>query len=58
VHQHYVREAIENEDIRLFYVPTKKMLVDLLIKVFGKSEHQRLCELIGLRKIQHHKLGR
>jgi len=53
MHQHYVREAIENGDIRLSYVPTKEMLADLLTKALGKSEHQRLCALIGLRETQH-----
>ncbi len=49
VHSHYVREAVENSLVKLEYVSTKNMLVDVLTKSLIKGEYARVVILINLR---------
>ena len=38
--EHYIHEAVELEEIKLYYVPTHLQFVDIFTKKFGKQKFQ------------------
>lgn len=48
VRYHFIRELVENNKIVLSYLPTEKMLADVLTKGLGRCNHQRCVSDIGL----------
>ena len=36
--QHYIREAVENSEVELFYVPTNIQFADIFTKNLGKTK--------------------
>jgi len=49
IRYHYVRTAIYNRLIQLFYIPTTENLADLLTKSLSHELHQRHSNQLGLR---------
>jgi hypothetical protein len=45
---HYIREAVQNEVIKLEYCPTNDMIADLLTKPLPKGQFEKLREAMGL----------
>ena len=45
---HYVREARENGQVTLHYVPTSEMVADMLTKPLGRIKFEKLRRLSGL----------
>lgn len=41
---HFIRERVENEEVKLCYVPTEEQLADLLTKALGRVQVVRLWE--------------
>ena len=46
---HFIREAVEKNEIILQYCPTKEMLADKLTNALPKERFQELRDLIGIR---------
>ncbi|NBX98326.1 hypothetical protein EBQ81_05715, partial [bacterium] len=46
---HFIREAIQEGEVRLEYCPTEAMLADGLTKALPKARHQELTRAMGLR---------
>ena len=38
--EHYIREAVELEEIKLYYIPTNLQFVDIFTKNLGKQKFQ------------------
>lgn len=48
---HFIRDAIKNKSLNLKYLPTEKMVADILTKPLGKAKHAFCCKELGLRKL-------
>jgi hypothetical protein len=48
VRYHFIREHIENGNLKLIYCPTEFMVADILTKPLGKTAHERLRRAMGL----------
>lgn len=48
VRYHFIRELVENNKIKLSYLPTDRMLADILTKGLSRCKHQRCVSDIGL----------
>ena len=46
--QHYICEAVENGEVKLFYVPTNIQFADILIKNLGKTKFLEGCNSLTL----------
>jgi hypothetical protein len=55
---HYVREKIEDKLVKLVYCPTELMIADVFTKPLPPQQHNRLCELMGIRSIGELESGR
>lgn len=51
VRHHFVREAIQNGQINVEYIPTDEMLADILTKGLNSSKHSVLAHMLGLGNI-------
>ena len=45
---HYIREAIQSEDIDLEYCPTEMVVADILMKPLPCEKFETLCKEMGL----------
>jgi glutamate formiminotransferase len=48
IRYHWIRELIENGDVKLVYCPTEHMVADIMTKALGFVAHQRLRNAMGL----------
>lgn len=48
IQHHWIREVVENGDLRLAHCPTEDMIADVLTKCLGKSHFKRLRVQLGL----------
>ncbi len=48
VQHHFVREWVENGEVRFEYYPTEHMVADVLTKALSKEWHHKLINLFGL----------
>ena len=46
---HFIREANENNGIKLLYCPTEKMLADILTKALPRPRFEELRSLMGVK---------
>jgi len=49
IQYHFVRECVENGDIKLEYCPTADMVADALTKALPKERHWKLLEKMGMK---------
>jgi hypothetical protein len=47
VQHHFVRERVENGEIRFEYYPIDHMVADVLIKALSKERHHKLINMFG-----------
>ena len=47
---HYIREAVEKEDIELVYCPTDRMVADILTKGLPRPKFDELRSLMGITR--------
>lgn len=48
IHNHWLRERIERQEVRVDYVPTKEQVADGLTKALADPEFERFREMIGV----------
>jgi aspartate carbamoyltransferase regulatory subunit len=48
VQHHFVRERVENGEVRFEYCPTEHMVADVLTKALSKEQHHKLINMFGL----------
>ncbi len=48
VQHHFVREQVENGEVRFEYCPTEHMVADVLTKALSKERHHKLINMFGL----------
>ncbi|THH15817.1 hypothetical protein EW146_g4714 [Bondarzewia mesenterica] len=48
---HFIREAVENGKIAIFYCPIEDMAADLFMKALSRPKVEKFVELIGLQAI-------
>ena len=48
IKNHYLRQQIRAEKIRLSYCPTDKMTADILTKALPRARHEQHCQALGL----------
>jgi hypothetical protein len=48
IRYHFIREKIENGDLKIVYCPTEHMVADIMTKSLGIIAHRRLREALGL----------
>ena len=48
IKNHYLRQQIHAEKIRLSYCPTDKMTADILTKALPRARHEQHCQALGL----------
>jgi hypothetical protein len=58
IKNHYVRENVENGTIELLYCPTELMIADILTKPLPSSQHWKLVNLMGMRRLSDLQAGR
>ena len=48
IKNHYLRQQIHAEKIKLSYCPTDKMTADILTKALPRARHEQHCQALGL----------
>ena len=48
---HFVRQAVEEKSIQLFYCPTENMLADILTKGLPKPRFEELGLFLGVKPV-------
>jgi hypothetical protein len=48
VQHHFVREQVENGEVRFEYFPTEHMVANVLTKALSKERHHNLINMFGL----------
>ena len=51
IQQHFVREKVEQEEVRLEYLPTGDMLADLLTKALPREKMERFRKQMGVYEV-------
>ena len=51
VNCHYIRDKIQNGNIKTSYIQTEQQLVDIFIKAHGKAQFFYLLRKLGIREI-------
>src|SRR5690242_15694568 len=47
---HFVREKVDNKEIKIRYCPTERMVADILTKPLLQSQHVKLRLMLGLNE--------
>ncbi|HEV7738028.1 MAG TPA: Ty1/Copia family ribonuclease HI, partial [Chlamydiales bacterium] len=50
VKHHFIRERVENKEVKFEYIPTNEMVADILTKALPKPKHEKFTRLLGLWK--------
>jgi len=45
---HFIREHLDNQDVKLVYCPSELMIADILTKALPPLVHHKFCKLMGL----------
>ena len=48
IRYHYIREAVENSDINMQYIPTNENIADIFTKPLAKAKFEHFTEKLGL----------
>jgi hypothetical protein len=48
IKHHFVREKVENREIKFEYIPTSEMVADILTKALPRPKHEKFTRLLGL----------
>jgi CxxC motif-containing protein (DUF1111 family) len=48
IHNHWLRQEVQNGKIKVDYTPTRSMLADGLTKALSKDKFNEFCQQIGL----------
>ena len=48
---HFIREAVEDNIIRMEYIPTQENIADIFTKVLARPKFKEFVEGLGLREI-------
>lgn len=51
IRHHFIREAISDKNVELFYLPTDQMIADVLTKSLTVAKHNRFVNDIGLVEV-------
>ena len=54
IQYHFIRECVENDRIKLEYIPTAEQLADALTKIMPRNRHWELTEGMGMGKLEQH----
>ena len=54
VHQHFIRECVNEGSIELDYVPTADQVADILMKGLQAIKHKKFVKLMGLVSVNAH----
>ena len=52
IQHHFVREKVDNEDVKIVYCPTEEMIADVLTKGLSKEKHNRFIEGMSLVEME------
>jgi hypothetical protein len=52
IHYHYIREAIENKNILMQYIPTDDNIADIFTKALPKLKFNKFIKLLGLGSLE------
>lgn len=47
---HFIREAVDEEKLKLKYIPTSKNVADVFTKALAKPKFQQFVKMLGLRE--------
>ena len=47
---HFIREAVEEEKIKVIYIPTEENIVDIFTKALARLKYEGCVERLGLRE--------
>lgn len=56
VRHHFIREALQDQPIRLDYLPTEQMVADVLTKALGIGKHEYCVRGFGLTDIKERQI--
>ena len=51
IHYHYICEAVEEEQVKISYIPTDKNPMDIFTKPLPKEKFQTFVGMLGLRPL-------
>ncbi|XP_074328340.1 secreted RxLR effector protein 161-like [Apium graveolens] len=51
IQYHFIRECIEKGEIKLMHVHTSEQKADILTKALAAVKFERMCELLGMKKL-------
>ena len=54
---HYVREKVENKEVKFEYCATTNMVADVLTKALPRDKHMRFVNALGIKFINHSQSG-
>jgi hypothetical protein len=52
IRYHYIREAVENKDILMHYIPTEDNIADIFTKALSKPKFEKFVKLLGLGSLE------
>jgi hypothetical protein len=48
IKEHFIREKVQNGDIKLNYKPTEEMIADIFTKALSEPKHSKFTKSLGL----------
>ena len=56
IEHHFVCERVKYKNVEIVYCPTEDMIADMLTKGVSQDKFEKLCEMIGIRKMEKNNL--